>query len=179
LKAPTALGISNWQTTTYCYNCSKELKSSNISAVPCCLTMRFCSAECRIIAKEAYHKTLCSKDFGIMYKEAETAQDIEDPALHALFWLRLLVCCVQDGNHPLETPWMAILVAQYEADENIGWSFRANVVAPLKILKSIGTDIYADARYDSWILKTMCKSLQATSEIFLSQLTTRQAPRQK
>jgi hypothetical protein len=75
--------------------------------------------------------------------------------LHALFWLRLLACCVQEGNHPLETPWMARLVAQYEADENIGRSFRANEVALLNILKSLGIDIYAYRRYDSWILETM------------------------
>jgi hypothetical protein len=75
--------------------------------------------------------------------------------LYALFWFRLLACCVQEGNHPLEMPWMARLVAQYDADENIGWPFRANVVALLNILKSLGIDIYSRRRYDSWILETM------------------------
>jgi hypothetical protein len=79
LKTPTALGNSNRQTTTHCYNSSQELKPPNISALPCCSTIRFYGAECRNVAKGKYHKTLYSRDFGILYKEAEKAQDIEDP----------------------------------------------------------------------------------------------------
>jgi hypothetical protein len=50
---------------------------------------------------------------------------------------------------------MGRLVAQYEADENIGRSFCANVVALLDILKPLGIDVYAYRRYDSWILEIM------------------------
>lgn len=51
LTAPTALGISNRQITTHCYNCSEELKPSHISGFPCCPTMRFCRSECRTSRK--------------------------------------------------------------------------------------------------------------------------------
>ncbi|RDL37191.1 uncharacterized protein BP5553_04624 [Venustampulla echinocandica] len=155
LAAPTALGVYNRQTTARCYNCSKNLNPSYVAGFPCCSAIRFCSSECRRIAEETYHKILCGKDFGVIYKDAERACDTEDPAINVLFWLRLLACCVQEGGHPLEMPQMARLVAQYGTDINVGWSLRANVVGPLQILESFGVDIFADARYESWVLETM------------------------
>jgi hypothetical protein len=155
LKAPTALGVCNRQTTTHCYNCSEALKSSRTFGFPCCPNMRFCSAGCQNISEENYHKTLCGKDFKKIYKDAEMATDVHNPAVYSLFWLRLLACCVQEGGHPLEMLRMARLVAQYELDANVAWSLRANVVAPLNILESFGIDIFADSRYDCWVLETM------------------------
>jgi hypothetical protein len=155
MRAPTALGICSQQTETKCYNCSVTLTPSDVAGFSCCSTMRFCSAECRKTAQDNYHSTLCGKDFASYYKNAEKATDIDDPAILALLWLRLLACCVHSGGHPLEMPQMARLVTQYEADVTIGWSLRANVAAPLSILESFGIDIFADARYDNWVLGTM------------------------
>jgi hypothetical protein len=50
---------------------------------------------------------------------------------------------------------IARLVAQYELDANVAWLLRANVIVPLNILESFGIDIFADSRYDCWVLETM------------------------
>lgn len=118
------------------------------------------------MAEANYHKTLCGNEFGKICKAAEVADDEHDPALHALFWLQLLACCVQKGSHPLETPSIARLLPQYDADISISWTFRANFVTPLDVLENCGIDIFADARYDSWVLEVMWQVSQLARNLF-------------
>ena len=81
--------------------------------------------------------------------------DSDDPKLNSLLWLRVLACCVQTGLHPLETPWMAKLTAQYETEQKVGWSYQANIVTPYEVLEKLGVDVFTDTRYDSWVLSVM------------------------
>jgi hypothetical protein len=159
-RAPTALGVSNRQTTTHCYNCSQylrspELKSSDITGFLCCPTMRFYGAECRNIAGQTYHKTLCGKDFGSLYMAAESAKESSDSEISALLWLQLLACCVQECGHPLEMHLIARLIAHYDIDINVPRSFRCKVVTIQDILQSLDINIFANARYDGWVIETI------------------------
>lgn len=122
----------------------------------CCGAM-YCTKECLEEAKDpntGYHQALCGKDFQWLYPTTSPhhAYDVDGP-----FWLRILATCVQNGGHPLDHPYIKSLTAQYESRPGVPrrWSQKLNIDLPQAILTQLGVDIYADARFDTWVLQTI------------------------
>jgi hypothetical protein len=156
LDAPSATGTSNKPTTgQYCYNCAAKLKKTPIFSFSCCPAMKFCGEECKNIAEINYHTAICGKDFSELYKAASSQDFAESSkARDNLQILRLLAVSLQAGTHPLKTPPIGWLVANYEAQSPIPWSRGANITGPLRTLQILGVDIFAE-EYDTWALQTM------------------------
>lgn len=117
----------------------------------------YCTKECLEEAKDpntGYHQALCGKDFQWLYPTTSPhhAYDVDGP-----FWLRILATCVQNGGHPLDHPYIKSLTAQYESRPGVPrrWSQKLNIDLPQAILTQLGVDIYADARFDTWVLQTI------------------------
>lgn len=78
-------------------------------------------------------------------------------------FLRFLAICVQAGDHPLKHPVIAQMVphivdtVQYvrERPAVLGWTFKAHIIGPIEVLQTLGVDVFADLRYDTWVLMTM------------------------
>ena len=112
---------------------------------------RYCSVRCREAAKASYHQVLCGQDFSWVHKE-----DQRDTELQAGLLLRTLAVCVQGGTHPLSHPLLARLTASDDrAHRTERWSFTADVATPMRILAQLGIDVFADARFDNWVLRTI------------------------
>jgi hypothetical protein len=156
LSAPTIISSSNKPFDTRCYNCHTSLLSESESFPPTCRRrLRFCTAECRDLAHDKYHQVLCGKEF----KEASVTSDASGPdadndSLTVLGFLRVLAICVQAGSHPLQHPLVARLVPQYNTDMIIAWSLKNFISGPIEIFQILGIDVFADPRYDTWVLQT-------------------------
>jgi hypothetical protein len=75
-------------------------------------------------------------------------------ARNGLLCLRLISGSVKVGSHPLKTPPLSFIGANYESQAPIPWSRGSNITGPLKILQTLGVDIFAE-EYDSWVLHMM------------------------
>lgn len=85
------------------------------------------------------------------------------PSNIPLMQLRVLSVCVQAGEHPPEHPAIAQMVPHVvntvQCVEGMfvvmGWTLYAHVTGPIKIVQTLGVDVFADPRYDTWVLMTM------------------------
>lgn len=140
-----------------CYNCYGKL-GHNPAAFVCCPRLKFCGNKCRDIAEKFYHQAICGKHFAFVEAIKETHADFRDDDKHpfsTLAWLRMLAICVQDGRHPLDIPTFARLVPQHALPAPAPWDFDARVVQPNKVMQALGVDIFADQKYDAWVLENL------------------------
>lgn len=140
-----------------CYNCFGKLGNSQ-TTFKCCPQLKFCGNKCRDIAEKFYHHAVCGKDFNFVDEVKKTRVDPKDDDKHpfsTLTWLRMLAICVQDGRHPLDVPTFARLIPQHAIPAPVPWDFEARVVQPNKVLQVLGVDIFADQKYDSWVLENL------------------------
>ena len=117
----------------------------------CCNTS-YCSARCRDMAHDSYHKVLCGQNFDWLYQESQGK--LEQFVLNGPMWLRILATCVQSKGHPLDHPSIARLTPLHDKMSRI-WTFSNNIVTPIRILKQLGIDPMQDFRYDTWVLQTI------------------------
>ena len=70
------LSVSGKQMSTACYNCYRDLTfhlaKPTITTFPCCPSLTFCGGDCKSIADNYYHSSLCGKDFTDLYENYNT-----------------------------------------------------------------------------------------------------------
>ncbi|EKD15000.1 wd and tetratricopeptide repeat protein [Drepanopeziza brunnea f. sp. 'multigermtubi' MB_m1] len=184
LNAAHSYGVSLEQSTTQCYNCYKSLISrEEIYSKECCPEKRYCSLICQQVAETSYHRILCGKNFEGIVDRAQRAWggNREEPHLSPLIgWddrvtcgypdehfeaglneyitlllARVLAVCVQAGGHPLLHPDVAQWMPFNKTDFSHGWTLNSMVVGPTEALQILGIDVFADERFDSWVINTM------------------------
>ncbi|CZT42666.1 uncharacterized protein RSE6_02604 [Rhynchosporium secalis] len=67
---------------------------------------------------------------------------------------RFLALIIQDGCDPLDHSSIVPLVAHNDTS-NMTWSLNGMVSGPMTALQILGVDIFADTRFDTWVLLTM------------------------
>lgn len=129
---------------------------------PCCNVL-YCSEVCAKVALENFHPALCGKDFTSFHAAAKLATLTTDFALSSLLLLRTLANSIQENpTHPLHSSVLKRLTPTYGLKEPqlIIYNFNEHVIAPINMLLELGIDIFADSRYDSWVIHTMRCRLQ-------------------
>jgi len=124
----------------------------------------FCSTDCLATATLAGHLALCrQKSKSIEY----TAFGKETPkqfsrTVRAKLLLRYLECVIQymksvDSQrlHPLQVLPMMRLTPKYTGHEIVPFSLVDDIIMPIDMLQSLGIDIFAEDRFDTWVLFTM------------------------
>ena len=120
-----------------------------------CCSAAYCSKQCQTRAEASYHRVLCCQDFSWLLEAAKSANHNNLPGLDGLVWLRVLSICVQSDCHPLEHPLLARLAPQYKSETVNRWSYEWNVNTPIRILQQLSIDVWADHRFDTWVLQTI------------------------
>lgn len=156
LDAPCGSGVSNNPVNgQYCYNCAAKRKTIRVFDFDCCPWMKFCSKECRVIAGTNYHSVLCGKDFSDLYKAASSNDFLETTiARDTILFLRLFAISLKVGTHPLSTPPVGWITANYETQSPMPWSRSVHIQGPINILQKLGVNIFAD-EYDTWVVQTL------------------------
>lgn len=137
-----------------CDNCYGSIPLSSLQkrAASCC-SVFYCSQRCKDLAWENYHQVLCKQDFRWVWDDSKIGDSRRH--LDGPMWLRIFAVCVQSKIHPLEYPLIARLTPMYDDSVERKWSLANNVIMPNKILQQLGIDIYADPRFDTWVLQTL------------------------
>lgn len=142
-----------------CQNCCDDLPTTNgsVTTLSCC-GARYCSQDCLVRALRSYHHILCGKDFSFIKNDDITGVHSAVPggSVESLFWVRLLGIIVQESaGHPLKTSIIARTTRQYSGDFTIGFNLNQHVATPIRILQTLGIDIFANSKFDAWVLHTI------------------------
>ncbi len=149
----TAIGVCNTKGPNICGNCCCALFAQRVRGH--CCDVSYCSSQCQDLAMTYYHKIVCNKDFGWLYELTKVA-DTDTLEMMSLMFLRFLALCVQNGSsHPLDHPLVARLTSQYGGDHRDFFSLTETIIQPIKILQRLGVDVFADLRYDTWVVQTI------------------------
>ncbi|KAF2431082.1 hypothetical protein EJ08DRAFT_553306, partial [Tothia fuscella] len=130
--------------------------SLNAISLECCGT-QFCRSVCGKLAVTSFHAALCGKQSefaGINEHEPATK-------CRTLLLERCLAIIIQEINsqgntptHPLHSTSLRRLTAGYHGAA-IRWTYDADVVWPTQMMQSMGVDIFADDRYDTWVIQAI------------------------
>ena len=118
----------------------------------------------------AAHPSYGGKKEGIGYPQGKTAlghytgwidkiEHHEDdyrfafPDHTPVFLIRFLAMIIQTGCDPLEHPVISPLMPHKLSKSK--WSLNGMVSGPIKSLQILGIDVFADSRFDTWVLLTM------------------------
>ncbi|KAF7959862.1 hypothetical protein EAE96_001466 [Botrytis aclada] len=121
----------------------------------CGCNISFCSEECHDFAVGGYHKIQCGIDFTWLYKTGASKTEW-DPRM----FLRVMCIVLSTPGwskdsipqkNPLQHPLLAKLTANYASDDeqaihSQNWSYQENIVAPTRILRDLGIDIFSPVK---------------------------------
>lgn len=123
--------------------------------LPCC-NDRYCSAECADLALNTFHPAICGKDLSCLPQ-----LHAHDPHGTSNFWplisrilLRCLASAIHTNTHPLQSSLLSRLKASYIGDHVLVFDF-SNIRDSFKILQALNIDVFADLRFDTWVLHTI------------------------
>lgn len=128
--------------------------------IPCC-NERYCSQRCAELSLETFHPPLCGKDLGFLLPIHAPEGPNSPSEFHPSAWatisrliLRCLASAVCSNIHPLQTSLLSRFKASYAGNHMLIFNF-SNITDSFKILESLGVDIFADLRFDTWVLQTI------------------------
>lgn len=149
----TTAACSAPPTTPHCENCYDAPLSAPIHA-RCCSAL-YCSPTCHDLAK-TYHPPLCGQDFSWLLAPAAHLRENASP-MRPLLMLRFLAHCVQAGvdTHPLSHPLIARLQPLANAGHLDVFTLGESVVAPLRILRQLGVDVFRARHLDTMALHAL------------------------
>ena len=138
-----------------CSACCGSLPSRGCVILPCC-SVQHCNQKCAQEAVSAFHSAICGQNFLAVTKSARyTGNKYLSNAIRSLHLLRILAIVVKEGVHPLKSSVISRLTAQYEGDSRQVFDFNTDIVDTTNFLQTFGVDIFADVRYDTWVLRTV------------------------
>jgi len=159
----STFSIFNDTAEANCNTCSTPLPG-NTHALECC-KVRYCSAICKAEALKSYHTTLCRKDFGWLYKEYSDADPLSNDMV-PLLMLKVLATAIQQNARPLKVASVGTMHAGYGKQSRSYFKLMDNIIAPTKILQTLGVDIFTDRRFDSWVMQTLFLRIENNKQGF-------------
>jgi hypothetical protein len=146
-----------------CPTCLRILDNNRKPIKLDCCTAQYCSRSCADKSVACFHKAVCGKTFQL--------PDIEklptEPRKSILLLLRVLAIIAQADtfqnrspkNHPLFDPTIDCLTPNYSPDPD-SWTYKVDILYTTQILQTLGIDIFADLRYDTWVIRTIRNRLR-------------------
>ena len=119
-----------------------------------CCKVRYCSVACKTEALQSYHKVLCGKDLGWLHKAYSGADSLSNDIV-PLLMVKVFATAVQNNIWPFKVSCVKTMQAGYGKGCQSFFKFLDNVIAPTRILQSLGVDIFADRRFDCWAVQTL------------------------
>lgn len=156
-----------------------------VYTLKCCSTYKYCSSKCENVARcyhsavcgkdfsevvDLSHKSYGGKWEGAGFPKGKTALShytgwpdkilsmtdnyrFAFPDHTPVFLIRFLAMIIQSGCDPLDHPVISPLMPHDGL--KIMWSLNGMVVGPIKALQLFGIDVFADQRFDTWVILTM------------------------
>ncbi|KAF2808955.1 uncharacterized protein BDZ99DRAFT_463806 [Mytilinidion resinicola] len=132
-----------------CQVCFRRLTANAVDLL--CCNVKFCSTACAKEAKKSFHKAMCGKTFRF---PGLSDLCLFRQTLNSLL-LRCLAVIVQAdiGSHPLYNSVVSTLTANRAGPRP--WRYHDDIIYPIHMLQTLGIDVFADLRHDTWVIRTM------------------------
>ncbi|RFU30735.1 hypothetical protein B7463_g5609, partial [Scytalidium lignicola] len=191
LEDHTVTGISDVPSSAlrHCDACHASLiipfiHPSKIIRPNCCKGVAYCSQSCHDTAMKKYHPILCGKEWFWLYfaanRRSSNSKGPEDKWRPIMF-LRIIAIIITDmklqaektgqAPHPLQHDLLARMAANYPSADKLvpdvdhDWQYFENIVAPTRILISLGVDIFAAKGIGPEIVQTIYWRLENNSNM--------------
>lgn len=127
-----------------------------------CCRVAYCSQTCTEAALKTFHPVLCGKDFSHLEDAAASATATTDFSLDSLLLLKTLALSIASPTHPLQNTYMNRLTPSYGGPSArlLIFNFPEHIIAPIKMLSSLGLSPFTTPEYDTWVLHTIRCRLQ-------------------
>lgn len=112
----------------------------------CCQTP-YCTARCANLAAQTYHASICKKDFSFLNVNKSPNTIVLQEQLRVF-----AVILQENASHPLKSTILAPLHAQLGPDNTMAASLKGTIMPTIKTLRALGIDIFADEKWDTWVL---------------------------
>ncbi|KAH8805753.1 hypothetical protein F5884DRAFT_457794 [Xylogone sp. PMI_703] len=182
LEDSTLIGISDVPSSAlkHCDACHASLiipfiHPSKIVQPTCCKDVAFCSQSCHDTAMKRYHRMLCGKDWDWLYSAPGRPRSRDskgpDDKWRPVMFLRTMAIVLNDMRskprkngetvHPLQHELLARMAANYPSPDKIvpevdhDWQYFENVVAPTKILISLGVNVFTNTELTPEVIQTI------------------------
>ncbi|KAF2489827.1 hypothetical protein BU16DRAFT_165183 [Lophium mytilinum] len=117
----------------------------------------------RMLQRQILQHGLCKRGQKVI-SPSHMWQDIQVPCTERLSFFRqtqnlLLLRCLaviiqaDTGSHPLASPVASTLTANLAGSDD--WRYHDDIIYPIHMLQTLGIDVFADLRYDTWVIRTM------------------------
>ena len=144
-----------------CSSCCQTFPKELAIEMTCCRNM-FCSQICMEAAKDTFHDITCRKDLSWLHEAYKGTDHVyRDNA--PIMMVKIIATAIHLNCKPLKVPCVRTLKANYDNICLSKFTLFDNIVAPIRILETLGVDIYANLRFDSWALQTLLTRVQCNS----------------
>jgi hypothetical protein len=141
-------------TTAKCESCCDTLFTNARVTTPCC-GLPFCRPSCLNRAMTTYHPAVYGQNFSFVRTTATDPSD-DIRVLQNFLLIRYLALSITEGSsHPLKSSLMRRLRPDYTTTQPYIFNPTDDLFIPIRILQTLGIDVFADAAYDTWVLQTM------------------------
>lgn len=170
-------GISNIPPSTLqncdaCHACLSYpfVKPERVCRPKCCKAVAFCSKLCHDTATNGYHKVLCGKEFGWVFKNIKFEGEFKLwRRWRAICFLRIMAIIIADNSklekgkqmHPLAHSLVSRMTTAYSSRGTLhpktmsDWQLYEEITIPTKILMQLGIDIFASPEYSPEVIQTI------------------------
>ena len=153
LSDRSVYSATNMYNGQFCAGCCGPINEAGI-IMDCCDAI-FCCLGCHKDAMNSYHRILCGKDFTWLDGPSKKATAEYSHALVPSLMLKVLATAIQQNTKPLRVTCVNTLDAGLGKNTLSSFTMFENVVAPTKILQSLGVDIFTDVRFEPWALQML------------------------
>jgi hypothetical protein len=121
-----------------------------------CCKRTFCSPRCQEKAFSSYHSQLCKQDLRFVGKQDRSSRSGLNPVM-LLPRLLALLSKSEKSKHPLSHPVLSRWKADFRSSQPLcfPFSFEDNIRTPLQILMELDVDIFAEERFDTWVVQNI------------------------
>lgn len=130
-----------------------------------CCKDRFCSVSCKTEAVNTYHKALCGRDLSWLYDKCKDADPISNSMI-PLIMVKILAAAVQSNAKPLKIASVGTLQPNYGNHFLSYFRMFDNIVAPMRILQTLGVNIFTDMKFDTWAIQTLFLRIEINKQGF-------------
>ena len=141
-----------------CLTCCEKLPAGSQSDLFCSQKHRERAQE--IFAVVANNDTIDTHE---LHNSGLVRHNARNPLTELLLLRRFLAVTVhaltnsdKEWEHPLAVPEVNRLAANDKGTTPLPWNFLQAIVLPNRMLEGLGIDIFADQRFDTWVIHTIC-----------------------
>ena len=141
-----------------CDYCFSLISSTTTAITVTCCSISFCSKACKHSSLSTYHPLLCRADLSVLdFPSKLSESNILNPTLLLPRLIASYLTSSPTQQHPLSHALLSRRKPDFRrtSPPRFPISFKTHIQQPNQILQALGVDIFADTRFDTWVVQNL------------------------